>query len=163
MRAPQKHNAQTRKRIRLWALCAFCDLTIYRRLRGRSGLPDAGFVVEVAGVGFGAAVLPAGAGFGAVVLPAGAVPVPLVPVLVAGEEVGGAAGNEVSGVGSGGNGFARMPAMSSFRPSVLSAFLNLYQPVRASCQTGFCAANFASVPASATARAYPSIMRSTIW
>ena len=87
----------------------------------------------------------------------GAVDAPLVPVpvVVAGVVAGvaGGAGNTVIGVGSGGNGFDRMPATNSFIPSVLSWFLNLYQVVRLSCQTGFCAVYFASLPASAMARA----------
>ena len=114
-------------------------------MRGRSGFVPGLVVVEVAGFVFGAVVVPAGA--------AGAVVVPLVPpfvLVVAGVEVGGAGGNDVSGCGSGGNGFASMPAISSFIPSVLSPFLNLYQPVRASCQTVFWVANLGSLPASAT-------------
>ena len=106
---------------------------------------EAGFAGVLAGV-------PAGVGFGAVVpgVVVGDVPVPLVPVTFVGA---GAAGNTVIGVGSGGNGLVKMPATSSVIPSVLSAFLNLYQVVRLSCQTGFCAVNLASVPESATARA----------
>ena len=124
-----------------------------RRLRGRSGLVDAGF---------GAGVV-VGAGFGAVEPAGGVVPgVPLVPVALAGVE-GGAAGNTVSGVGSGGKGFAKIPATNSGMPSVTWLFLNLYQVVRLSCQIGFCAVNLESLPATATARAYPSIMRSTSW
>ena len=51
------------------------------------------------------------------------------------------AGNEVSGVGSGGNGFDRMPATSWSIPSILSAFRNLYQVVRLSFQEDFAVAN----------------------
>jgi len=97
----------------------------YRRgLRGAPGWPGAGFVLADAGV-VGAVVVVAG-----LVVPAPLpvpFPVPLfgvVPEVPAGVEAG-AAGSEISGVGSGGNGFERMPATYSLIPA--SDFLrNLY-------------------------------------
>ena len=50
------------------------------------------------------------------------VAVPEVPVVVA----AGVAGNDVSGVGSGGSGWERILATISFMPSTLSLFLYLY-------------------------------------
>ena len=87
---------------------------------------------------------------------------PFVPEVLAGVAAGVAeGGSDVNGVGSGGNGFDRMPATSWSMPSVLSPLRYLYQVVRLSCHTGFCDAKLESVPARATARAYASIMRST--
>ena len=84
----------------------------------RRGFLGAGFALVAAGVAVGVAAGFVGA---AVPLP---VPFPVeVPVVGAAPEVpvvvvvAGAAGNEVSGVGSGGNGFARMPATSAFIPA----------------------------------------------
>ena len=89
-------------------------------MRGLSGFAGAG-LVPVAGV----VVV---AGLVVVVVPAGAVAVPLVPValLVAGVAAGVEAGSTVSGVGSGGSGFVRIPATNSFMPSVLSLLRYLY-------------------------------------
>jgi len=78
-------------------------------LRGRSGFVAAGFVAgvvdeDVAVFGFvPAGVVEPGAVFGFAPAGAVAVPVPLVPVAGDGVE-GGAAGSDVSGVGSGGSG-----------------------------------------------------------
>ena len=109
----------------------------------------AGFVAGAPLVGL-LTVVPAGAVDAGVVV--GAVP-PLVgvPEVLAGVEAG--VGNDVNGVGSGGRGFARIPATSSVNPLSESALRYLYQVVRLSFQTGFCAVNLESVPASATALA----------
>ena len=76
---------------------------------------------------------------GVVVVPAGvgAEVAPLVPEVFAGVAPGAEAGSDVSGVGSGGSGFDRMPASISFNPASDWLFLNLYQVVRLSIQTGF--------------------------
>lgn len=105
-------------------------------LRGRSGLAVPGFV-PVAGVVVLLAVVPLGVVPGVVV-----VPLPLVaPELAAGVAAGvDDGGNDVSGVGSGGNGLERMPAMSSGIPVSLSLFLNLYQVLRLSFHCVFCVA-----------------------
>lgn len=61
-------------------------------------------------------------------------------------------GKVVSGVGSFGKGFARMPAINSFRPA--SDLLRyLYQLVSCSIQTFLFACSAGSLPARATARA----------
>ena len=96
------------------------------------GLAVAGAVV----VGLAAA--------GAVVVVVAPFPVPVfcgVAVVPAGVAVAGVGGNEVSGVGSGGKGFDRIPATSWSIPSVLSAFRNLYQVVRLSFHVDFAVAN----------------------
>ena len=105
-------------------------------MRGRSGLVGAGFD-PVAGV----LVL-----FTGVVVPVGAVPevvdveaVPF-PELLTGVAAGVDGGSDVSGVGSGGNGFAKIPATNSFIPVSELLFRYLYHCVRLSVQTGFCAA-----------------------
>ena len=113
-------------------------------------VPAAGVVVlfaELPLAGFDV-VLVAGA-------PVEAVPLPVpVPEVLAGVEAG-VAGNEVSGVGSGGSGLVRILASRSFRPVswVSVAFRNLYHWVRLSFHCSFCLAYAESVPASATARA----------
>ena len=77
------------------------------------------------------------------------VAVPAVPIGV----VAGAAGKDVSGVGSGGSGFDRMPAIISFIPVSELLLRNLYHCVRLSFHVVFCVAYVASFPANATARA----------
>src|SRR6185503_11668427 len=100
------------------------DLAYCRGFFGGSG-----FELAAAGVGAGVA-----AGFAGVVAP---LPVPLVPVevLPAGvpEVVVGVGGSEVSGVGSGGRGFERMPATSvSTAVSGSLGLRNLYHCFRLS-------------------------------
>ena len=62
-----------------------------------------------------------------------------VPVLLTGVAAGvaGAAGRDVSGVGSGGSGFERIPASSSVRPASESLLRNLYHCIRLSFQAVF--------------------------
>ena len=125
-----------------------------------AGFAPAGVVVDAVPAGFVPVVVVVDAvpaGFAPVVV-VEAVPLPLpvvaVPEVLAGVDAGvEVGGNEVNGVGSGGNGFDRMPATIWSSPSVLSPFLNLYQLVRLSFQPVFAWLNFASVAASATARA----------
>ena len=127
-----------------------------------AGLAPAGVVVVADLVPVGAVVVAAGlVPPGAVVVAAAPLPVALppfplpcaAPVFPAGVPVaaGVDGGSDVSGVGSGGNGFDSTPAINSFMPSVLSPFRYLYHCVRLSFQPVFAAVNFASEPASATA------------
>ena len=91
------------------------------------------------------------------VVPAGAVVLALpaagAPVAPVGDAAGAGVGSDVSGVGSGGNGLELTLAMYSVKPVSVLLCRYLYQPVRLSIQMGFCCANAASLPASATARA----------
>ena len=64
-------------------------------------------------------------------------PLPGVPELLAGVAAGVEAGRDVNGVGSGGNGFARMPATSWSMPVIALLFRYLYQVVRLSFQAAF--------------------------
>ena len=64
-------------------------------------------------------------------------PAPAVPVPEAGVAAGADTGNDVSGVGSGGSGFAKMPATNSGMPVTESLFRNLYQVVKASFHSVF--------------------------
>ena len=127
-----------------------------------AGFAPAGAVVVVAAGFVAGVVVVVAAGLvpaGAAVVAAAPLPVALpfpcgVPEVPAGVATAGAVvGNDVSGVGSGGNGVAKTPAINCGIPSVLSAFRNLYQVVRLSFQPVFAVAKLASLAASATARA----------
>ena len=59
----------------------------------------------------------------------------------AGVVAGAGVGNEVKGVGSGGNGLESTEATKSFMPASEALCRYLYQVERLSCQLGFCAAN----------------------
>ena len=102
--------------------------------RGLSDLVPLGLVpVEVGVVLLAVLVFAAGA---VPVFAAEAVPLPGVPELLAGVAAGvEEAGRDVSGVGSGGSGFERMPATSWSMPVVVLLFRYLYQVVRLSVQT----------------------------
>ena len=118
------------------------------------GLVAAGVVVVV--VLPPVLVPPDAAGAVVPVFAAEAVPlpgVPGVPELLAGVAAGVEAGSTVIGVGSGGSGFDRIPATNWSIPVVVLLLRYLYQSVSLSFQTFFGSAKFASLPASATARA----------
>ena len=86
----------------------------------------AGVVVVVAGVvGFGLAAVPV---FEAVLVPGAGVPfvVADAPLPDVGVAAGAETGSEVNGVGSGGNGFERIPATSASIPATESLLRNLY-------------------------------------
>ena len=105
------------------------------------------FVVVVTAAFGGLA--PAGA---AVAPPELAPTTPGVPVVgvAAGVEAGG---KVVIGVGNGGKGLDSTLAIISFKPASDELCRNLYQVLKASSHSFLLAANFASVPAKATARA----------
>ena len=122
-------------------------------------------VVAGAVVVFVVVVTAAVAGFA----PAGKAVAPLVlaPTTPGVPEVGVAAGveagNVVIGVGNGGKGLDSTLAIISFKPASEALCRYLYQVLNASNQSFLFAAYLASVPASATARAYASTMRSMTW
>ena len=95
-----------------------------------AGFAPAGVVVDAVPAGLAPVVVvvdavPAGFVVEAVPLPLPA-PVVVVPEVLAGVDAGvEVGGNEVNGVGSGGNGFDRMPATIWSSPSVLSLLRNL--------------------------------------
>jgi hypothetical protein len=70
-----------------------------------------------------------------------------------GVAVGVEAGKVVMGVGNGGKGLDNTLAIISFKPASDELCRNLYQVLKASNHSFLLAANFASVPAKATARA----------
>lgn len=71
----------------------------------------------------------------------------------AGVVAGAGVGNEVKGVGSGGNGLDRTEATNSVMPASDALCRYLYQVERLSCQACFGCANAWSLPANATALA----------
>ena len=135
--------------------CCVLKIELYgrKRLRGLSGFGvPAGFAPAGVLAGVAAGFVPAGVVAG-VVVGAAALPLPF-PEFPTGDPTAGVVGgSDVSGVGSGGNGFDKTPATNWSIPSVLSPLRYLYHWTKLSFQPTFGLAKLGSAAASATARA----------